>query len=89
MKKRPKDYKIKVKIESERLLIILKFKIYLIYMFIKNTMIKTPFMKLYELKTLLILEEVSNFINIRSLNDVAITENFIKERISLNLFKSI
>ncbi len=48
-------------------------------------MTKTLFIKLYELKNPLTLEEVSKPIGIRPLNDVAITEDSIGERISLDL----
>ena len=48
-------------------------------------MTKTPFIKLYESKNPLTLKEVSKPIKIRPLNDVAITEDFTGERISLDL----
>ncbi len=54
-------------------------------MSIKNTIIKTLFIKLYELKNLLILKRVSKLIGIRPLNDVAIIEVSIKKGISLDL----
>jgi len=48
-------------------------------------MIKTPFIKLYELKNPLTLKEVSKPTGIRPLNDVAITKDSTGEKISLNL----
>jgi len=48
-------------------------------------MTKTPFIKLYELKNPLILEEVSKPIGIRPLNNIAVIENFTEEKISLDL----
>ncbi len=51
----------------------------------RNTVTKTPFIKLYEPKNPLTLEGVSKLIRIRPLNDVAIIEDFTGERISLDL----
>ncbi len=50
-------------------------------------MIKTPFIKLYELKNPLTLKKISKPIEIRPLNDVAIIKYSTKERISLDLLK--
>ncbi len=83
--KRSKVYKVKARIEPGRLLAVLGSKTYLVYMFIRNIVIKTPFIKLYELKNPLTLEGVSKLIRIRPLNDVAIIEDFIGEGVSLNL----
>jgi len=47
--------------------------------------VKIPFLKLYELKNLLLLERVSKPIEIRPLNDASVTQDFIKKRISLDL----
>ncbi len=79
--KQPKVYKIKTKTESKRFLIILGSKTYLVYIFIRNIIIKTPFIKLYKS----ILKEVSKLIEIWLLNDVAITKNSTGERVSLDL----
>ncbi len=87
LEKRPKIYKVKAKTESKKLLIVLRSKTYLVYIFIKNIVIKTPFIKLYEFKNLLILEGVSKLIGIRPLNDVVVTEDFIEKRILLDLLK--
>ncbi len=48
-------------------------------------MTKTLFIKLYEPKNLLILKKVSKPTEIRPLNDVAVTKDSIKKRISLDL----
>ncbi len=48
-------------------------------------MTKTPFIKLYEPKNPLTLEEVIKPIRIRPLNDIAVTEDSIGEKISLDL----
>ncbi len=48
-------------------------------------MTKTPFIKLYESKNPLTLERVLKSIEIRPLNDVAVTENSIGKGILLNL----
>ncbi len=87
LKKRSKAYKVKAKIELGRLLTILGSKTYLVYMFIRNTVTKTPFIKLYEPKNLLVLERVLKPIRIRPLNDVAIIENSTGERVLLDLSK--
>ncbi len=83
--KRPKAYKVKTRTEPRRLLVVLKSKTYLVYIPIRNIMIKTPFIKLYELKNPLTLEEVSKPIGIRPLNDVAVIEDSTGEGISLDL----
>ncbi len=85
LKKWPKTYKVKVKTESRRLLTVLKSKTYLAYILVKNVVIKTPFIKLYELKNLLTLKGVLKPIGIRLLNNVAITEDFIGKRVLLDL----
>ncbi len=48
-------------------------------------MIKTPFIKLYELKNPLTLERVSKPIRIRPLTDIAVIKDSIREKISLDL----
>ena len=83
--KQPKVYKIKTKTESKRFLIILGSKTYLVYIFIRNIIIKTPFIKLYEPKNPLILKGVSKLIKIRPLNDVAVIEGSTGEEVSLDL----
>ncbi len=83
--KRPKVYKVKAKTELGRLLTVLGFKTYLVYILTRNTVTKTPFIKLYELKIPLTLEKVSKPIGIRPLNDVAIIEDSTRERVSLDL----
>ena len=74
LEKQSKIYKVKVKTEPKRLLTILKSKTYLIYISIKNIIIKTPFIKLYEFKNLLTLKKVLKPIKIRPLNNVAVTK---------------
>src|SRR6266699_1708038 len=64
LKKRPKVYKVKARTESGRLLAVLKSKNCLVYIPTKNIMTKTSFLKLYELKNLLLLERVSKPIEI-------------------------
>ena len=66
-KKRPKAYKVKAKTELGRLLVVLRSKTYLVYIPIRNTVTKTPFIKLYEPKNPLTLERVSKPIKIRPL----------------------
>ncbi len=83
--KRPKAYKVKVKTEPGRLLAVLGSKTYLVYMSTRNIMIKMPFIKLYKLKNPLTLERVLKLTGIRPLNDVAVIEDSIGERISLDL----
>src|SRR6266699_2478414 len=83
--KRSKAYKVKARTEPGRLLAVLKSKTYLVYVPIRNTVIKTPFIKLYEPKNPLTLEGVSKLIEIRPLNDVAVTEDSTKKGISLDL----
>src|SRR6266566_3342736 len=85
LKKRSKAYKVKAKTEPKKFLTVLRSKTYLVYIPIKNTMTKTPFIKLYEPKNPLILEEVSKPIEIRPLNDVAVIEDSTGKRISLDL----
>ena len=85
LEKRPKAYKVKTRTEPRRLLVVLKSKTYLVYIPIRNIMIKTPFIKLYELKNLLTLEKVSKLIEIQPLNNVMITEDSTEEGISLDL----
>ncbi len=51
----------------------------------KNTMTKTLFIKLYKPKNPLTLKRVSKPIGIRLLNDVAVTEDSTREKISLDL----
>ncbi len=85
MEKQSKAYKIKARTEPRRFLTVLKSKTYLVYISIRNTVIKTPFIKLYELKNLLVLERVSKPIGIRPLNDVAITKDSTGEEVSLDL----
>ena len=87
LEKQPKAYKVKVKIESRKFLIVLRSKTYLIYVFIKNIMIKMSFIKLYKYKNPLTLKEVSKLIEIRLLNDVAITKDSIGKRVSLDLLE--
>ncbi len=87
LEKRSKVYKVKVRTELGRLLAVLGSKTYLVYMLTRNTVIKTPFINLYEPKNPLILEGVSKFIGIRLLNDIAVTEDFIGEEVSLNLLE--
>src|SRR6266699_4045594 len=83
--KRPKAYKVKAKTEPGRLLAVLRSKTYLVYVLIKNTVTKTPFIKLYELKNPLTLEGVLKLIEIRPLNDVVVTEDSTGKGISLDL----
>jgi len=83
--KRPKVYKVKARTEPGRLLAILGSKTYLVYMSTRNIVIKTPFIKLYELKNPLTLEEVSKPTGIQPLNDVAVIEDSIGEGVSLDL----
>ncbi len=85
LKKRPKAYKVKARIESGRLLANLGFKDCLVYISIKNIVTKTLFVKLYELKNPLLLEGVSKPIGIRPLNDAIVTKDFTGERVSLDL----
>ena len=85
LEKRPKAYKVKARIELGRLLAVLRFKIYLVYVSIRNIVIKTPFIKLYELKNPLTLKRVLKPIEIRPLNDVAVIEDFTGEGVSLDL----
>ncbi len=87
MEKRLKVYKVKAKIESGWLLAVLGSKTCLAYILIRNVVIKTLFIKLYESKNLLILEGVIKSIGIRLLNDVVVTENFIGEGVSLDLLE--
>ena len=56
-------------------------------MLIKNTITKTPFIKLYKPKNPLVLKEVLKFIKIRPLNDIAIIKDSIGKRISLDLLE--
>src|SRR6266566_1482983 len=85
--KRPKIYKVKAKTELGRLLTVLRSKTYLVYIFIRNTMIKTPFIKLYEPKNPLTLERVLKPIEIRLLNDVTVIKDSTGERVSLDLLE--
>ena len=85
LKKRSKAYKVKARTEPRRLLTVLRSKTYLVYVFTRNTMTKTSFIKLYELKNLLILKIVSKLIEIRPLNDVVVIEDFTGEEVSLDL----
>ena len=85
LEKRLKVYKVKVKIEFGRLLTVLGSKTCLVYVPVKNMVIKTPFIKLYEFKNLLTLEEVIKPIGIRPLNDVAVIEDSIGKKVSLDL----
>ncbi len=85
LEKRPKAYKVKARTKPRRLLAVLGFKTYLVYMFIRNTMIKTPFIKLYEFKNPLTLEGVSKLTEIRPLNDIAIIKDSTGEKVSLDL----
>ncbi len=87
LEKRPKVYKVKVKTEFGRLLAVLRSKTYLVYMSTRNTVIKTPFIKLYEPKNPLTLEGVLKPIRIRLLNDVAIIEDSTGEEVSLDLLE--
>src|SRR6266699_7268961 len=68
LEKRPKVYKVKARTESGRLLAVLGSKICLAYVPARNVEIKTPFIKLYELKNPLTLEGVTKSIGIRPLN---------------------
>ncbi len=63
LKKRPKVYKVKAKTEPGRFLAVLGSKFYLVYMLIRNIVIKTPFIKLYEPKNSLTLKRVSKSID--------------------------
>ena len=54
-------------------------------MLTKNIVTKTPFIKLYEPKNPLTLEEVSKPIGIRPLNDVAVIKDSTGKGISLDL----
>ena len=83
--KRSKVYKVKARIELGKLLAVLGSKTYLVYMFIRNIVIKTLFIKLYEPKNPLTLEGVSKLIGIRPLNDVAVIEDSTGEGVSLDL----
>ena len=85
MEKRSKVYKVKARTEFGRLLAVLGSKTNLVYIPIKNTMIKTPFIKLYELKNPLILKGVSKLIGIRPLNDVVVIEDSIGKGVLLDL----
>ncbi len=85
LEKRPKVYKVKAKTESGRLLAVLRSKTCLAYVPAKNVVTKTPFIKLYEPKNPLTLKRVIKPTGIRSLNNVAITEDSIGEGISLDL----
>src|SRR6266566_3690816 len=87
LEKRLKAYKVKARTESERFLTVLGFKTYLVYIPIRNTMIKTPFIKLYEPKNPLTLERASKPIGIRPLNNVAVTEDSTGEKVSLDLLE--
>ncbi len=87
LEKRPKAYKVKARTEPRRLLTVLESKTYLIYVPTRNIVIKTPFIKLYELKNLLTLEKVLKPIGIRPLNDIAVIEDFTGEGVLLDLPK--
>ncbi len=80
LEKQLKVYKVKAKTESKRLLIVLRFKNYLVYIPTKNIVIKTLYVKLYELKNLLISKEVSKPIRIRLLNDVTVIKDGLYQR---------
>ncbi len=84
LKKQLKAYKVKVKTESGRLLTVLKSKNCLVYIPTKNTVTKTPFLKLYEPKNPLFLRGVSKPIGIRPLNDVSVTQDSTEEKVSLD-----
>src|SRR6266699_2854838 len=85
LKKQPKVYKVKAKIESGRLLTVLGSKTCLAYVLVRNVVTKTPFIKLYKPKNPLTLKGVIKPIGIRPLNDVAVTEDPIGEGILLDL----
>jgi len=85
--KRPKAYKVKARTKPRKLLTVLKFKTYLVYIPTRNTVTKTPFIKLYKPKNPLTLKKVSKLTEIRPLTDVAVTKNSTGKRISLNLLK--
>ncbi len=85
MEKQPKAYKIIAKTEPGRLLTVLRSKTYLVYVPTRNTMTKTPFIKLYKLKNPLTLEGVLKPTEIRPLNDVAVIKDSIEKGISLDL----
>ena len=87
LKKRSKAYKVKARIELGRFLAVLRSKIYLVYMSIKNIVIKTLFIKLYEPKNLLTLKRVLKLIGIQPLNDVVVIEDSIGEKVSLDLLE--
>jgi len=87
LEKRPKAYKVKARTEPRRLLTVLESKTYLIYVPTRNIVIKTPFIKLYELKNLLTLEKVLKPIGIRPLNDIAVIEDFTGEGVLLDLLE--
>ena len=82
-----KVYKIKAKTEFEKLLTVLRSKTYLVYIPIRNIVIKTPFIKLYEPKNPLILKKVLKSIKVRPLNNIVVIEDFTEERISLDLLE--
>ncbi len=85
LEKQPKAYKVKARTEPGKFLTVLRSKTYLIYIPTKNTMTKTLFIKLYELKNPLTLKKVSKLIEIQPLNDIAIIEDSTGERVSLDL----
>ncbi len=85
LEKQSKAYKVKARTEPGRLLAVLGSKTYLVYISTRNTVTKTPFIKLYEPKNLLTLEGVSKPIGIRPLNDVAVIEDSTGEGVSLDL----
>ena len=85
LEKRSKVYKVKARTEPGRFLAVLRFKTYLVYMFTRNTVIKTPFIKLYEFKNPLTLKGVLKLIEIRPLNNVAVIEDSTREGVSLDL----
>jgi len=87
LEKRSKAYKVKAKTEFEKLLAVLGSKTYLVYVPTRNTIIKMPFIKLYEFKNSLILKGVSKLIRIRPLNDIAIIKDSTGEGVSLDLSK--
>ncbi len=85
LEKQAKAYKVKARTEPGRLLTVLGSKTYLVYIPTKNTVTKTPFIKLYEPKNPLTLEGVSKLTKIRPLNNIAITKDSTGEKISLDL----
>ena len=72
--KRKKAYKTAAKTEPERLLAVLRSKNFLVYIPARKTVVKTPFIKLYEPKNPMLLKgAILSSKGIRPLNDVPAT----------------